>query len=131
VTRNTHQPPEPAPSTSVDWSRFDTAAHRAAQAACRHVIACAVGGATRKAVAEHVDYARSIGDVAALPVLIARLTGPCTLPPADGERVDPHAGRSQALVAQVIAPPPQPGARPPQVAVTADAVRITPVHQTG
>ncbi|WP_203933894.1 hypothetical protein [Virgisporangium ochraceum] len=66
-----------------DWSRFDTAAHRTAQAGCRHLIHCAVDATTRRAVAEHIDYARRVGDVSALPIQIAQLGGPCTLPPAD------------------------------------------------
>ncbi|GAA0908645.1 hypothetical protein Vau01_118750 [Virgisporangium aurantiacum] len=73
----------------VDWSRFDTAVHRAAQANCRHVIACAVDAATRQAVAEDIDYARRVGDVRVLPLLIARLGGPSTLAPVQPSPDEP------------------------------------------
>ena len=45
------------------------------------MIACAVDAATRRAVAEHIDYVRRIGDVGLMPILISQLVGPCTLPP--------------------------------------------------
>ncbi len=72
-----------------DWSGFDTHAHLAAQAGCRHIIARAVDATTRAAVSRNLDYARSIGDSTAIVVLIAQLTGPCCLPPAD--RPQPNA----------------------------------------
>jgi hypothetical protein len=66
----------------IDWDLFNSQAHRTAQTNCQCLIACAVDGPTRKAAVEQLDYARTIGDVAAFPVLIARLTGPCCKPPA-------------------------------------------------
>lgn len=54
------QQPEP-PTTTTCWC----------------VIAHAITPAQRAEVGEAIDYARSIGDVAALPLLIARLTGSC------------------------------------------------------
>jgi hypothetical protein len=63
------------------WSGFDTPAHHTAQDACRHLIHCAVDATTRRRVAEALDYARTVGDLAAVPLLLAQLTGPCCLPP--------------------------------------------------
>ena len=65
----------------IDWTRFDTAAHRAAQSNCHHLISCAVDASTRAAVSRHLDYARSVGDGPGILLAIARLTGPCCLPP--------------------------------------------------
>lgn len=74
---------DPAHADQHRWCRLNTAAHHAAQHACRHVIACAVDGDTRQAVIRDIEYARAVGDAGALPLLITRLTGPCALPPAD------------------------------------------------
>jgi len=76
----------------IDWARFNTDAHKAAQAACVCLISCAVDGATRKAVVEHLDYVRRIGDIGVLPLLLARLTGPCCLPPMDEPTPTPDPG---------------------------------------
>lgn len=72
--------------STTDWTRFDTPAHQATQAACRHVIHCAVDGHTRAAVSANLDAARRIADPV-LPVLIAQLSGPCCLPPAEPNTV--------------------------------------------
>jgi len=92
-------PPPSAPGSHdgatddpIDWARFDTDAHKAAQAACVCLIACAVDGATRQAVVEHLEYVRRIGDIGILPLLLARLTGPCCLPPADEPAPTPDPG---------------------------------------
>ncbi|UGQ10534.1 hypothetical protein LO772_27365 [Yinghuangia sp. ASG 101] len=45
---------------------------------CRHVIAHWTTEAERQEIVDAIDYARRIGDVAALPLLIARLTAPCS-----------------------------------------------------
>ncbi|BEL12883.1 hypothetical protein Q0Z83_110740 [Actinoplanes sichuanensis] len=66
----------------IDWSRFDSDAHRAAQNSCRHFIRCAVDGTTRSAVSQMLGYARTVGDGNAIAVTLAQLTGPCTLAPA-------------------------------------------------
>ena len=63
------------------WSGFDTPAHRQTQAACRHLIHCAVDATTRSQVATALDYARTVGDADAIRLLLAQLTGPCCLPP--------------------------------------------------
>jgi hypothetical protein len=65
----------------VDWSRFDSGGHRAAQAACRHVIHCAVDGTTRRVVSQMLAYARSVGDSNLTVLTLAQLTGPCAFPP--------------------------------------------------
>jgi hypothetical protein len=65
----------------VGWSRFDSDGHRAAQAACRHVIHCAVDGTTRRVVSQMLAYARSVGDSNLTVLTLAQLTGPCALPP--------------------------------------------------
>ncbi|MGW3827816.1 hypothetical protein ACWEAF_37515 [Streptomyces sp. NPDC005071] len=44
---------------------------------CWCVINHPVTDAQRAELGEAIDYARRIGDAAALPLLIARLTGPC------------------------------------------------------
>jgi hypothetical protein len=70
-------------ANDIDWQRFNTAEHQAAQRTCHHLILCAVDGPTRKTVIEHLDYARRVGDSNDIIVRIAQLTGPCCLPPAD------------------------------------------------
>jgi hypothetical protein len=65
----------------VNWSGFDSEAHHAAQAACRHIIRCAVDGTTRRVVAQMLAYARRVGDGNLLLLTLAQLVGPCTLPP--------------------------------------------------
>ena len=65
-----------------DWARFDTDAHKAAQAACMCWIRCAVDGPTRSAVARQLDIERRLV-TPAVPLLVAQLTGRCCLPPAD------------------------------------------------
>jgi hypothetical protein len=70
---------------NIDWDTFTSDAHRTAQNSCLCLIACAVDGTTRKAVCEQLDYARRVGDVGAIPLLIAQLTGPCCLPPTTKE----------------------------------------------
>jgi hypothetical protein len=81
----------PNPVEAFDWTRFDTDAHRAAQAACTHLIHCAVDGDTRKAVAEMLQYARTVGDPIGIMLAIGQLTGPCGLPPA-APFTDPAGG---------------------------------------
>lgn len=44
---------------------------------CHHVIAHWVTEEDRQRIAEALEYARSVGDLAALPLLIAQLTQPC------------------------------------------------------
>jgi hypothetical protein len=74
--------PAPDPVAAPDrWSGFDTPAHHQAQEACRHLFHCAVDATTRRRVVEALDYARTVGDVAVVPLLLAQLTGPCCLPP--------------------------------------------------
>ncbi|GAA3386379.1 hypothetical protein [Cryptosporangium minutisporangium] len=68
--------------STTDWTRFNTPAHLTAQHACRHVIHCAVDGHTRAAVSAHLDAARPTSDPGVL-LLIAQLSGPCCLPPAE------------------------------------------------
>jgi hypothetical protein len=81
----THDPePVPAPDPAGEpdrWSGFDTPAHHSAQDACHHLIHCAVDATTRRLVVQALDSARTVGDVAAVPLLLAQLTGPCCLPP--------------------------------------------------
>ena len=72
-----------------DWSGFDTDAHRTAQASCHHLIHCAVDASTRAAVSRNLDNARGTGDANAILILLAQLTGPCCLPPANPR--EPHA----------------------------------------
>ncbi len=86
----------------IDWSRFDTQAHRTTQANCRHVIHCAVDAATRKAISDNLAYARRIGDVAAFPLLIAQLSGPCCLPAAS----PPPPGSAPQLTLPTTRQPP-------------------------
>lgn len=79
--------PEPVPDPVAGpdrWSGFDTPAHHAAQDACRHLIHCAVDATTRRLVLQALDSARTVGDIAAVPLLLAQLTGPCCLPPVLG-----------------------------------------------
>jgi hypothetical protein len=89
-----HEPtPEPVPDRVAGperWSGFDTPAHHAAQDACHHLIHCAVDATTRRLVVQALDSARTVGDVAAFPLLLAQLTGPCCLPPHPG--LAPDAG---------------------------------------
>ena len=73
--------PELPEGEPVDWSRFDSDAHRTTQNACRHMIHCAVDGTTRRAVTQMLAYARSVGDGNLTVPTLAQLTGPCTLPP--------------------------------------------------
>lgn len=68
---------------AIDYSRFDTPAHQAAQKACHHVIVCAVDGATRARVDGFLDAARAAGDVFGTMMCIAHLSGPCCRPPAE------------------------------------------------
>jgi hypothetical protein len=81
----------------VDWSRFDSDAHRAAQSSCRLFIRCAVDGTTRSTVSQMLGYARAVGDGNAIAVTLAQLTGPCTLAPvppdADGSHRPTDANR--------------------------------------
>jgi hypothetical protein len=69
------------PKEPIDWSRFDTDAHRDAQARCRHLIHCAVDAATRRAVSANIAHARATGAVDLLLIMIEQLQGPCCLPP--------------------------------------------------
>jgi hypothetical protein len=87
---NPNPNPNPDPGSVCDpeavdepdrWSGFDTPAHHAAQDSCRHLIHCAVDAATRRCVVEALDYARTVGDLDAIRLLLAQLTGPCCLPP--------------------------------------------------
>jgi hypothetical protein len=72
----------PDPVAEPDrWSGFDTPAHRSAQAACRHLIRCAVDATIRRQVSQGLEYARHVGDAVAVPLMLAQLTGPCCLPP--------------------------------------------------
>lgn len=82
--------PEPPDGKSVDWSRFDSDAHRTTQNACRHVIHCAVDGTTRRGVTQMLAYARSVGDGNLTVLTLAQLTGPCTLPPTPTTVSEPH-----------------------------------------
>jgi hypothetical protein len=83
MTTPTPTPTPAAPAGDDKWAAFDTVAHRAAQAACRHVIHCAVDGDTRRGVVGAIDYARAVGDIGTLPLLLAQLSGPCCLGPAE------------------------------------------------
>ncbi len=67
----------------IDWELFNTAEHQEAQRNCWCLIHCAVDGPTRKAVVEHLDYARKVGDSNDTILRIPQLTGPCCLPPAN------------------------------------------------
>ncbi|MFF4504856.1 hypothetical protein [Streptomyces sp. NPDC001401] len=46
-------------------------------AACFCVIAHAVTAADRERIRNAIDYAREVGDLEALPLLLLQLTGPC------------------------------------------------------
>ena len=93
---NPHRGSAPDPDSAAGpdhWSGFDTPAHRQAQGTCGHLFHCAVDATTRRRVVEALDYARGVGDVAAVPVLLAQLTGPCCLPPEPPALSGPAAGR--------------------------------------
>jgi hypothetical protein len=88
--------PEPVPDPVADpvagphrWSGFDTLAHHTAQDACHHLIHCAVDATTRRLVVQALDCARTVGDIAAVPLLLAQLTGPCCLPPQPPPPAEP------------------------------------------
>jgi hypothetical protein len=66
--------------SSTTYPPYGHPAHHAAQAACHHVIHCAVDAPTREGVTENIDYARKVGDMAVLPILLVQLAGPCRLP---------------------------------------------------
>jgi hypothetical protein len=70
----------------AEFDGYDTPAHRAAQAACRHIVHCAVDSDTRRAASADLANARATTP-AMIPMYLAMLTGPCTLPPADPEAV--------------------------------------------
>jgi hypothetical protein len=89
---------------TTDWSGFDPDAHRAAQAACNHLIHCTVDAATRAAVSHNLDSTRSTGDPNAILILLAQLTGPCCLPPVD----PPKPGTPPPATAPHRAPPSTP-----------------------
>jgi len=78
--------------SDTGWNRFNTDAHRTAQAACVCIIACAVDGATRRQVCEQLTYSRAIGDMAVVPILLAQLTGHCCIPPGPALPGDTNAG---------------------------------------
>jgi hypothetical protein len=80
-----HATTRKGPEQGLDWTGFDTEAHRSAPAGCRHLIHCAVDGATRERVVADLGYARSVGDLPAIQLLIAQLTGPCCLPAASDQ----------------------------------------------
>jgi hypothetical protein len=65
---------------NAEFDGFDTPAHRAAQAVCRHIVKCAVDADTRRAAANDLANARATTP-AMIPAYLAMLTGPCTLPP--------------------------------------------------
>lgn len=76
---------------------------------CRHIIAHWTTAAEREQLLDGVDYARHIGDLTALPLLLLRLTQPCDA--RDGDlAVDPNAalGRLRELAAQLRAHHPEP-----------------------
>ncbi|MBS2531959.1 hypothetical protein KGQ20_04165 [Catenulispora sp. NF23] len=66
---------------SDEFDGFDTPEHRAAQSGCRHVVHCAVDAGTRRAISADLDNARATTPQL-VPIYLAALAGPCTLPPA-------------------------------------------------
>jgi hypothetical protein len=109
----------------IDRDLFNSQAHRTAQTNC--LIACAVGGPTRKAAVEQLDDARKIGDVAAFPVLIARLTGPCCLPPARKEQAG-CPNRKRQPVDVTITVKPLDGGDDTTPTYTPDTIQLTPTR---
>lgn len=81
---------------TTDWSGFDTEAHRAAQAACRHLIHCAVDAPTRAAVSATLNSAQQAADGTAIIIMLAQLTGPCCLPPVNQATPTASAEAGQA-----------------------------------
>jgi hypothetical protein len=103
----------------ADLSGFDTATHHAVQKPCRHVIHCAVDTDTRAGVIRNLDYARRVGDMAVVPVLLAQLTGPCTrmsAAPAPGTGPVGQRGRPAGRHTGSVTPSPVPPAGPARVA---------------
>jgi hypothetical protein len=74
--------PTHSPSTPDPMAGYDTDAHLAAQAACHHVIACAVDARTRETVTRDLANATRRRDEHAAAILTAQLQGPCCLPRA-------------------------------------------------
>lgn len=70
---------------ATHWDAYNTPAHVSAQAACRHLIHCAVDGQTRKGVSKAIDNARATGSLEVLPILLTQLSGPCVIPANTGE----------------------------------------------
>jgi hypothetical protein len=65
---------------STTYPPYAHPAHHTAQAACRHLVHCAVDAATRDGVAANIDNARATGEAGQVPLLLAQLAGPCRLP---------------------------------------------------
>lgn len=70
--------------TPGDLSGYDTPAHHAAQRRCAHLIHCAVNAATRAAILTKLEQAHAHA-VVKVPLFLAALNGPCSLPPASTE----------------------------------------------
>lgn len=78
----------------ADFDDYDTDAHRTVQAACHHIVRCAVDADTRRAAAADLGNARATTP-GLVPVYLAMLTGPCALPPA-GPTLGPETGEQWA-----------------------------------
>lgn len=98
---------------------------------CRHIIAHWTTAAEREQLLDGIDYARHIGNLTALPLLLLRLTQPCDA--RDGNlAVDPNAAlaRLRELAAQLLThrPASDPGAdgsdRDPNVAVARELADV-------
>jgi hypothetical protein len=83
------------PDISAEFDGFDTPAHRAAQAACWHIVHCAVDADTRRAAAIDLANARATAP-AMIPAYLTMLTGPCFLPPVIRAVLGPESGEQWA-----------------------------------
>lgn len=75
---------DPVPPPAAAPARDGPAANRTRQ--CHHVIAHWTTPDERQAILDAIAYARRIGDLAALPLLLDRLTAPCEA--RDGRHAD-------------------------------------------
>ncbi|WP_194923165.1 hypothetical protein [Catenulispora pinisilvae] len=72
------------PTMSDEFDGFDTTEHQAAQSGCHHFVHCAVDANTRRAISADLNNARATTP-GLVPVYLAALTGPCTLPPTTND----------------------------------------------
>ncbi|MBS2550480.1 hypothetical protein KGQ19_26775 [Catenulispora sp. NL8] len=69
---------------SDEFDGFDTPEHHAAQSGCHHFVHCAVDANTGRAISADLNNARATTP-GLVPVYLAALTGPCTLPPTTND----------------------------------------------